>query len=147
MKFTDGYWGLREGVRLFTPAAAREVQVGSSSLTVFAPCRPIRHRGDTLNAPQLTLTFSSPLEDVIRVHICHFKGGLRRGPDFELHQAAGLTPRIEKSMGAVTLTSGNAAPFGPIIGYEPSIWETFRPSLSRNRRRASGFDCRETPGS
>ena len=86
MKFTDGYWGLRQGVTLFTPATARDVQVGPSSVTVFAPCRPIRHRGDTLNAPQLTLTFSSPLADVIRVHICHFKGGRRRGPDFELRQ-------------------------------------------------------------
>ena len=109
MKFTDGYWGLREGVRLFTPSSARDVQAGPSSLTVYAPCRPIRHRGDTLNAPQLTLTFSSPLEDVIRVHICHFKGGRRRGPDFELRTEAGLTPRIEKSEGAVTLASGNTA--------------------------------------
>ena len=109
MKFTDGYWGLREGVRLFTPAAARDVRIGPSSLTAFAPCRPIRHRGDTLNAPQLTLTFSSPLEDVIRVHICHFKGGRRRGPDFQLHHADKLTPRIQTQAGSVTLASGDAA--------------------------------------
>lgn len=106
MKFTSGYWGLREGVRLFTPAEVRDVRSTASSLAVYAPCKPIRHRGDTLNTPQLTLTFSSPLEDVIRVHICHFKGGLRRGPAFDLHKAEGLLPRIGKSPDAVSLSSG-----------------------------------------
>ncbi len=109
MKFTDGYWGLREGIRLLSPAVARDVRITPPFVEVFAPCKPVRHRGDTLNAPQLTFTFSSPLEDVIHVHICHFKGGRKRGPDFELRQAGGLAPRIETSEGSVTLASGNAA--------------------------------------
>ncbi len=106
MKFTSGYWGLRDGVRLFSPAQARDVRTGPSNLTVYAPCKPIRHRGDTLNMPQLTVTLSSPLPDVIRVHICHFKGGRTRPPAFELRQVEGLIPRIERTADAVTLSSG-----------------------------------------
>ena len=106
MKFTDGYWGLREGVKLFTPVEARDVRTDPAAVTVFAPCKVIRHRGDTLNTPQLTLTFSSPLENVIRVHVCHFKGGRRRGPAFELHPAEGFLPRIEQAPDCVSLSSG-----------------------------------------
>ncbi|HTP58005.1 MAG TPA: alpha-xylosidase, partial [Spirochaetia bacterium] len=106
MKFTSGYWGLREGVRLFTPSMARDVRMDASSLTVFAPCKPIRHRGDTLNATQLTLSLSSPIPEVIRVHVCHFKGNRRRGPDFAVAQDHRLAPRIEKGQDAVSLSSG-----------------------------------------
>ncbi|MGA2642324.1 MAG: TIM-barrel domain-containing protein, partial [Spirochaetia bacterium] len=109
MKFTDGYWGLKEGVRLFSPAEAREVWTAAASMTVFGPCKTIRHRGDTLNTAQLTFTFSSPLEDVIRVHICHFKGGRKRRPDFELNTDGGLLPRIEKTPEAVSLSSGRTS--------------------------------------
>ncbi len=119
MKFTDGYWGLRDGVSLFAPQEAREVReepVGSDapgSLTVFAPCRSIRHRGDTLNTPLLTVTLSSPRENVIRVHLCHFKGGARRGPSFEVAAEVasdpGARPCITRSSGHVTLTSGKTS--------------------------------------
>ena len=42
MKFTDGYWGLRKGVRLFSPAQALESSGTWSllSLTVYAPAGP-----------------------------------------------------------------------------------------------------------
>ena len=106
MKFTSGYWGLREGVRLFTPVEARDVRVEPSQLTVFAPCKPIRLRGDTLNTPQLTFTFTSPREEVIALNICHWKGGRARGPAFDLLSAEGFAPRIESTPEAATLTSG-----------------------------------------
>jgi alpha-D-xyloside xylohydrolase len=109
VKFTDGYWGLREGVRLFSPSEARDVRTDAASVTVFAPCRTIGHRADTLNTPQLTLTFSSPLEDVIRVHLCHFRGGRKRGPAFELNEAEGFLPRIERTSEAVSLSSGRTS--------------------------------------
>lgn len=109
MKFTDGYWGLREGVRLFAPAEAREVRVASGSVTVYASCKPIRHRGDTLNTPMLTFTFSSPREDVIAVSVCHFKGGRRRGPSFEVNADPRLAPKIESTADAATLSSGRTA--------------------------------------
>lgn len=106
MKFTSGYWGLREGVKLFCPAEVRDIRTGIDSVTVFAPSKAIRHRGDTLNTPQLTLTFSSPIPDVICVHLCHFQGGRKRGPEFELKHDEALKPRIDQGEDSVSLTSG-----------------------------------------
>ena len=50
MKFTDGNWMMRQGVRAFYPAQAYEVETTPDTLTVYAPTQPIRHRGDTLTA-------------------------------------------------------------------------------------------------
>jgi alpha-D-xyloside xylohydrolase len=106
MKFTDGYWGLREGVTLHSPAEVNEVRTSADSVTVFAPCKALANRGDTLNLPLLTLTLSSPMDDVIRVHICHFKGGRKRLPGYEIQRTEGLRPRIEETEESVSLTSG-----------------------------------------
>lgn len=75
-------------------------------MTVYAPCGIIRHRGDTLNVPQLTFEFSSPIPDVIHARISHFQGGLKKGPFFEVARAKGLKSRIERTEDAVSLTSG-----------------------------------------
>ncbi|HET6452746.1 MAG TPA: alpha-xylosidase [Spirochaetia bacterium] len=125
MKFTDGYWGLREGVRAFMPQEAREIREVDGGLTVFAPCRPIRHRGDTLNIAQLTLRLSSPMPDVIRVHLVHFKGRPRRLPSFELRQDADRPPRITRTADYVTLESGSTSvrvACGHAPGGAPADW-------------------------
>jgi alpha-D-xyloside xylohydrolase len=69
MKFTDGYWNIREDVTLFNAVEICDANVGDSTLTVYAACKPVLHRGDTLNSPLLTFTFSSPMDDVIRVQV------------------------------------------------------------------------------
>ena len=89
MKFTDGYWNIKEGVSLFNPVEICDAEVGDSSITVYAACKTVVHRGDTLNSPLLTFNFSSPMDDVIRVQVCHFAGGLNAGPAFAIHEDAG----------------------------------------------------------
>jgi alpha-D-xyloside xylohydrolase len=106
MKFSDGYWGVRDGVKLFSPVEVRDIDAANNVLTVFASCKAILGRGDTLNTPLLTLRFSSPLPDVIRVQITHFKGIPRRGPFFDTAAAEGFSPRIERAADAVSLVSG-----------------------------------------
>ena len=80
MKFTDGNWLLQPGVQAHHPAAAHDCAADGDTLVVHAPARPIRHRGDTLQGPLLTIRLSSPLPDVVRVRIEHFTGSLARGP-------------------------------------------------------------------
>jgi hypothetical protein len=84
MKFWDGYWGLRENVKLLNPVEFRDLAVSAASLTLYGTCKKTNHRGDTLNAPMITTVFSSPLDDVIHVRSFHFKGVLDRGPCFDL---------------------------------------------------------------
>ncbi len=105
MKFTDGYWLMREGVDAAYPAEAYDVASQPDSLTVYAPTQRIRHRGDTLKGPLLTIHFSSPLPDVIRVKLIHFAGQQPKTPEFTLfEQSPDVTTAVDAN--AATLTSG-----------------------------------------
>src|SRR5579871_1793620 len=106
MKFTDGNWMMRKGVRAFYPAQAYQIEPGGDALMVYTPTRPIRHRADTLDGPLLTVRFSSPMPDVIGVRLAHYTGTRGRGPEFPLFasEAAGVTICVEEQ--AAILTSG-----------------------------------------
>ena len=80
MKFTDGNWLLQPGVVAHYPAEAHDAAVKGRALVFHAPTRPIRHRGDTLQGPLLTIRIDSPMTDVIRVRIEHFIGAADPGP-------------------------------------------------------------------
>ncbi|MED5619127.1 alpha-xylosidase [Ideonella sp. BN130291] len=72
MKFTDGQWLLQPGVSAHYASEAYAVEVHDDRLVVLATTRPIKHRGDTLAGPTLTLTLSSPIEGVVRVSVEHY---------------------------------------------------------------------------
>ncbi|HEV2473773.1 MAG TPA: hypothetical protein VGS41_13945, partial [Chthonomonadales bacterium] len=82
MKFTDGNWMMRQGVHARYAAEVYEANVERSALLLTATTRPIRHRGDTLEGPLLTVRLSSPCRDVVRVSIQRWKGTGARGPRY-----------------------------------------------------------------
>jgi alpha-D-xyloside xylohydrolase len=105
MKFTDGYWMLRDGVQAHYPVEVLDVQARPDSLSVYAPTQHIRHRGDLLKGPQITLTYTSPMPDVIGVTVTHFAGEAPREPRFSLsEEPAEVTVTAEDD--AATFTSG-----------------------------------------
>ncbi|MCL3860464.1 alpha-xylosidase [Actinotalea sp. K2] len=106
MKFTDGYWMVREGMHPAHPAQAYDVWAQDDAMTVYAPTSAIRTRGDTLNRPVVTLTYSSPMPDVIRVRVENHTGGLDRGPHFALEGPARVPVDIEVDDTVGVLTSG-----------------------------------------
>ncbi len=106
MKFTDGNWMMRAGVRVLHPAQAYDVETTERSLTVHAPTQRVRHRGDTLQGPLLTLRLSSPMPDVIRVRLTHFAGGPGRGPHFEVAPDAAEGVAVSVDEHAACLTAG-----------------------------------------
>ena len=80
MKFTNGYWLLRDGMK-----AAYAVEYGShrvygQELTMYLPCSHIVDRGSCLNIPLLTVTLSSPMDGVIKVSAVHHDGAVYNGP-------------------------------------------------------------------
>lgn len=108
MKFTDGYWMVREGYELVSPYEILEVKIRDDGVTIYAAHRHQDHRGNTLNAPLLTMEFSSPLPDVIRAKFYHHKGRQRGAPSsFPLRQDGSAFVRIEESGDSVSLTSGD----------------------------------------
>lgn len=105
MKFTDGYWMVRKGLKLQNPVDVRDVRIGDGKITVWAATKPVRHKGDTLNATLLTIEFSSPLPDVIGVRMYRHIGGVNKGPAFELNRQ-NVAPDISEDRDSVRLSSG-----------------------------------------
>jgi alpha-D-xyloside xylohydrolase len=106
VKFTNGYWLLRDGVRAHYPAQAYDVTAEPDALVVYAPTRKIEHRGDTLNQPLLTVRCTSPAEDVISVGVNHFVGEQPRHPQFTLKTDPAVKINTEVDENHATITSG-----------------------------------------
>lgn len=106
MKFTDGAWLIQPGFKTHYPAEAHHVAREGDALVVQAPTRPIRHRGDTLQGPLLTVRIDSPLEGVIRVSIEHYAGVRRTGPAVPLEKVPAPTVEIIEGETDVALRSG-----------------------------------------
>ena len=107
MKFTDGYWQMRAGITPHYAAQVHEVLLEENAITVYAPVGRLQERGHTVNQPLLTLRFSSPMENVIRVRCVHHKGSAPRKPEFILHADSDQQVSILNNEHSATLTSGN----------------------------------------
>ncbi|WP_340681899.1 alpha-xylosidase [Amycolatopsis coloradensis] len=103
MKFSNGYWLLRDGVQAAHPVEVYDLTAGDGRIVVHAPTHRIRHRGDLLKGPVATVGFSSPMPDVIGVSVTHFEGGLPREPRFEL---SAVDDEAKVSEDGHTLTAG-----------------------------------------
>ena len=106
MKFANGFWYSRPGV---TPVHAHEVydvETTPDTLTVYAPVRHVRGRSGTTNSPLLTVHYSSPMENVIRVDAVHHAGAPDRSPEFEVFADTAASVKVEESDEHVRLSSG-----------------------------------------
>ncbi|MGW6055672.1 alpha-xylosidase [Streptomyces sp. NPDC055189] len=105
MKFTDGFWLMRDGVRASYATDVRDVREGEGRFTAYAAVHRVRERGDTLNTPLITVECFSPAEGVIGVRATHHAGKVAPGPEFGLRTSEGAG--IVKREGTVTeLVSG-----------------------------------------
>ena len=107
MKFTDGYWQMRPGMTPHYAAQVYEVTQEEDAIIIYAPIGKLRERGHTINQPLLTVRFSSPMENVIRVQIVHHKGRVPRPPEFMIHSMTPSQISISIDEQAATLTSGD----------------------------------------
>ncbi len=109
MKFTNGYWRIREEIDPVYAVEYYDCEVKDNKLTVYAATRHMGDRGDTLNQPMLTVTFSSPMEDVIKVSAVHFKGAINKGPNYEVNEQNGDFISISETKEKITYTSGKTS--------------------------------------
>ena len=107
MKFTDGYWQMRPGVTPHYAAQVHEITLEEDAMTVYAPIGKLSERGHTVNQPLLTVRFSSPLENVIRVQCVHHKGIVPRKPEFTLYSKPQPQVSISNDEHSARLTSGH----------------------------------------
>lgn len=105
MKFTNGYWLTRDGVRIHGMMDVRDIKVSPEAVTLFVSPAKIFNKGQTLGGPLLTLEITSPAPDILRVSAYHYKGSYARGPAFELQEGhENLTVREEAE--ALDISSG-----------------------------------------
>ncbi|MBP5454144.1 MAG: alpha-xylosidase [Lachnospiraceae bacterium] len=107
MRFHQGCWVKRKGVELFSPKEVHFFDVKDNILGVCAPTIPIRSRGDVLEGINLTICFSSPAPEVLRVQTKHHLGVTHMGPDFELNLPKKSCLNIEEKEDKFILKSGS----------------------------------------
>jgi alpha-D-xyloside xylohydrolase len=106
MKFTDGHWLTRPGVTPHYAVHAYEVEAAPDALTIYAPTQRLHGRAGTTDQPLLTVHLSSPMENVIRVHLYHHVGGGPAKPQFALKPQPAPDVAVRDEEAAATLTSG-----------------------------------------
>lgn len=87
MKFEMGRWVIPPGLQAIYPVSVQDVRVEEGALVVTGYSGAGRSRGELLNGTTITARFSSPMPDVIRVQLTHFKGRLPRQPVFDLDRS------------------------------------------------------------
>jgi alpha-D-xyloside xylohydrolase len=120
MKFTNGFWLMRDGVHASYATEVRDLHVSDDHVTAYAAVKHIADRGDTLNSPLITVECFSPAEGVIGVRFTHHAGKAHHGPDFEIPGAdtsvAAHTrregPVTELVSGPLTLRLDTSGPWG-----------------------------------
>jgi len=107
MKFANGFWLTKQGYDVKYATQPYEITTTENSITVLAPYAVISNRGMTLQGPNLEITYSSTCENIIKVHIVHYKGGLDNIPRFELNEGSFFKPIINDTEDFIELISGN----------------------------------------
>lgn len=105
MRFTNGYWMTKQEYIMNCATQCVRVTRGADSMQVLAACRPVRGRGDILNSGNLTVTFTAPRENVIRVQVTHFAGAALKEPRFEINEEP-VQPVMAEDGAYASFTSG-----------------------------------------
>ncbi|KAK2799378.1 hypothetical protein FQN50_008484 [Emmonsiellopsis sp. PD_5] len=105
MKFTEGMWRIKEGIRIDWMGNVEKVTEQESNLKLLLT-KQLRHRGDTLNSATITTQITSPAEDVIGVKYVHWAGEVDKGPHFELKSTNPKTKTSRESADLLKYGSG-----------------------------------------
>ena len=106
MKISDGFWMDKKGYDVRYVAQAYQVETTEHEIRVLATPYVVQNRGMTLAGPNLEITYSSRMENVIKVHIDHYRGGVDNKPKFDRTENAGYQPEIRKENDKVVMLSG-----------------------------------------
>ena len=104
MRFTDGYWKVREDCSLYQAGSAGEMEIRDDSVTIYAS--GVQNGGrKNLGGITLTVTFFSPAKDCIAVRAAHHFGGGQQVPAF--YESKGGYARVHATEEEVVIRSGS----------------------------------------
>lgn len=105
MRFTDGIWEEAKGIRQHKVHSLWEYKISDEGIEAFVPCAEIRDLNDTTYGPAMTVWFTSPRREVIKIRVNHYDGKLEKGPEFELFKEQ-TDLQFEDTEETVSMTSG-----------------------------------------
>ncbi len=106
MKFHNGEWLTRPGVKIYNCEQIRQVTVDEDGRCVRLFAVPYRQDERSIDGPALEIGISSPQKDMLRLKAVHFKGCRKKMPAFELdEQACPLEVSEDKDL--LRISSGN----------------------------------------
>ena len=83
MKFNKGQWLLQADTSVIYPITITDVLVEADALTISGYDHRVHNRNSFIHGTIISARFTSPLPNVIRVELTHFKGRQPRLPDFD----------------------------------------------------------------
>ena len=105
MKFTNGYWLIRNNFTMTYATQAIRIEKTEKTLHVLTAGIHVRGRGDMMGGGTLDVTFTAPRENIIRVTVTHFAGKRDNAPHFETYEEP-VNAVIEENDETVSFTSG-----------------------------------------
>lgn len=95
MKFTDGFWVIKPGFDLFNCAQVVDSRWDGERYQLYCSHKEQQNRGETLNAPLITLSIRAPHPETLALKLTHFAGSLDSGPEFQLYEQASCLRVVE----------------------------------------------------
>ena len=86
MKFTDGYWLVREGFKINQLVQIIDYKVFEDKIILYITTKPINHKGDTIDGALITMEISIINESVVKIRYDHHKGIIDDEPKLELNE-------------------------------------------------------------
>jgi len=120
MKFTNGYWLMREEIDPAFAVEYYDADIMPDKVVLYVATNHISNRADTLNQPLFTITISSPAPDVIKVSAVNHKGVYYKGPHYEVVEQPGDFVSIKDEGEQIIFTSGTTK---AIIDKRPEAWK------------------------
>jgi alpha-D-xyloside xylohydrolase len=94
MKFNRGQWELLPGTEAIYPITITSVETEHNALTIMGYSHHVHGRGNFIHGTIISARFTSPMPNVIRVQLTHFKGRKPRLPAFDLDYGLGNSDAI-----------------------------------------------------
>ena len=106
MKFSNGFWLLKEGCARFSPQQIYDVKTGADEVTLCAPTTKVPDRGATLMGVNLTIRITAPFPEVLRIQTVHHMGVQKKAPEFEISEGTAGNLSAEEGEELLTIKSG-----------------------------------------
>jgi len=88
MKFTNGLWLMRKEIDPSFAVQYADHRVNGNELIVYAATSRVTNRSQGVGGSVITVRFTSPMEDVIRVAVSHYEGAVEKGPRAKVNDTA-----------------------------------------------------------